>query len=113
MHEPLEPHQLKKVFGFLLPLCRAQSVAELEPEEHIAQDRQPGEECGFLEHHEAMVTRSDDGLVIGPNRTAVRLLEAGDNVEEGRFSASARTDQTHELSLADAQRDIVERMHMQ
>ena len=75
MHEPLESDEFKKILGLLPALGRVQSIAELQAEEHVAQDGQPGKQRRFLKHHEAVWPGSDDGLSIGLDHAAIGSLE--------------------------------------
>ena len=77
MHETLQSDQFEKIFGLLSPFCRIQSAGELQCEQDIAQDSQPGEEGGFLKHHEAVRAGSLNGPPISQNRTLIGPIQAG------------------------------------
>ena len=51
-------------------------------------------------------------LVVGHDLAFVRFFQAGDDVEQCRFSATARTNDDDELAFCDFKGDIIERMHV-
>src|SRR5512145_1394214 len=113
VHEPLESYQLKEILSLLPALGRRHTIAELQAEEDVAKDGQPGKQGGLLKHHQTMGPGFVDGLAVGLDDATVRLLEAGDNVEQRRFTATTGTDEADELSICNAERHIVEGVHMQ
>src|SRR5581483_7264505 len=97
--------------GDVAPLAVGQSRLALEPEHHVAEYREPREKRRFLEHHEPMSAGPFNALAVGEDLPRVRLGETGHDVEQRRLAASAGSHQADEFSLADAQIDVIERMH--
>ena len=66
-----EADEFQKILGLLPALRIVQAVAELQAEEHVAEDGEPRKERGFLKHHEAVGTGPDNGLAVGLNQTPI------------------------------------------
>ena len=80
-----------------------------QPELDVLRDREPGKQRIFLEHDAAVRPRRPDRLAVEPQVAARRLLEAGDDVEQGGLSATARAEDGEELVVGDVEIDAVER----
>ena len=100
--EALEADELDVKAGDFAALGVGEIGLELEAEHHVADDIQPREKGRLLEHHHAVAARLGDALAIGEDLAGIGLLEAGDDVEQGGFSAAAGADEADELALADA-----------
>lgn len=62
----------------------------------------------MLENHGAVHSGAGHGLPVDCDSSFLERQEAGDDVEERRLTASARTDDGHELTLVDLERDFGE-----
>src|SRR6266536_281351 len=58
-----------------------------------------------------MTTWIEHRLIVGQHAPFIRLFQTGNDVEQRRFSATARTDDDDEFALSDFERDIIQRMH--
>ena len=84
-----------------------------QSETHVLLDRHMRIERIGLEHHgDAAVGRVDGGDVAAADRdgAAAGLLEAGDQAQQGRFSAARRADEHDELAIGDRQVDAMDDM---
>ena len=68
-----------------------------QPKHDAADHVEPRKERSFLKHHEPVPAGLQDRLVAQPSRAlSSGLFEAGNDIEQGRFSAAARPDQASE-----------------
>ncbi|MEJ0041406.1 MAG: hypothetical protein WDM81_04020 [Rhizomicrobium sp.] len=88
-------------------LARRQAQG-FEAELHVLQHGQPGEQREALEHHGDAVRRPVDRMAEIGQRAALRLGEARDEPQEGRFSRAGAAEQPHDLALLERQLDAVE-----
>src|SRR6266581_4139246 len=58
-----------------------------------------------------MTTWIEHRLIVGQHAPFIRLFQTGNDVEQRRFSATARTDDDDEFALSDFERDIIQRVH--
>ena len=61
-----------------------------------------------LKNHAAVRPRSGHGLAVQEHFAARGLIESGHNADEGRLSATGRSDDGDELPPVDVERNIVE-----
>ena len=106
--EFFQSNEVEVVFGNLLAFLGIQARLEPEAEEDIAHDIQPREKRVLLEHDHAVATGAGDVFAVGQNLSTVRLVEAGDEVQERRLAAAAGADEAEEFTLADFHTHIVE-----
>ena len=83
-------------------------AAFAQSEFNVLLDRQPGKQRIFLEHDAAVGARLEDRLAIKADIAAGCPVEAGNNVEQRRFPATARTQDREKLIVADFKIDAVE-----
>src|SRR2546428_1475685 len=108
--ESLEPDELEVILRHLTALAVRQARLELQAEEHIVKDIEPGEQGRFLKHDHPVAAGSGDRLSVEQDRPAVRLLEPRDDVEErGLAAAAGPYEAGHELALAHLEADILQR----
>src|SRR5207237_6589621 len=62
-----------------------------------------------LEEHDALLARAAHRRAIELDRAARRLLEAGEDVEEGRLAAARGPEEADQLAFGDLQIDAVQR----
>ena len=82
--------------------------ARFQSERHVALHRAPRIERRILEDDDPRGIRRRDRHAIGQNATRARLLEAGDQAQQGRFSASGRTEKGDEAAGRHVEVDIAE-----
>ena len=82
-----------------------------QSENDVAENIEPREERGFLKHDESFATGADDWFAIGHDRPTVRLLQAGDEIEQRRFSTTTRADETNKFAFIHLQTHAIERLH--
>src|SRR5262249_41885902 len=106
-----QTNKFKIVFGYFttVPIC--QVWLKFESEKNVSKDIQPGKKSWFLKHNKPFTPRSCHRLAVGQHRTAVRLFQAGNNIEQRRLAAAARADETDKFSFRDVQAYAVEREH--
>ena len=86
--------------------------ARLGPERDIAPHRQPGEERVVLEHHAAIGAGAGDVGVPHAHVALRRHLEPADQAQQGGLATSRGADQTDELTFADGQRRVAQRLDL-
>src|SRR3990170_2075156 len=82
----------------------------LEREDDVAEHRPPGEEAEVLEYEGPITSGARDRLTGYTNHPGIDREEAVQALEERRLSTAGRPNQGDELSLADGQVDVPERM---
>ncbi len=80
-------------------------------ESDVVAHRQPGKQRRLLEHHGAVGPRRPGRRTLDGHAPAGRLLEAGDDVEQGGFAAARRPEQRNEFTVADREIDAGQRRH--
>jgi hypothetical protein len=108
--ELLEVHELEELHHAVVDLL-ARPMADLEPERHVAVDRQVLEGGVVLEDEaDVAVLRREVGGVdaLDRDRALVGVLEAGDDAQQRRLAAAARAEQRGEPTRRDVHRDVVE-----
>ena len=68
-----------------------------------------GSSTGRLEHDAHAALRPLDDFIAVDDLAAARRVEAGNELQQRRFSASGRPDHADELAVAQRQRNVVER----
>src|SRR4029077_11566299 len=78
---------------------------------HVAEDVEPWQEHGVLEHEaeKPPATRGVRRFSVNEDPSAGRRIEVGDDPQDGRLAAAARTDERHELAIADLHVDVRKR----
>src|SRR4029077_14061703 len=79
---------------------------------YVLLDVEPGKQRMVLEHNAAIRPRALDRNAVEKHFAGVGLLEAGKNVEQGRFPAAARAEQGQELSGLNGERKPIERQDL-
>src|SRR4029079_14799051 len=92
-------------------LAPGEPALALQSEHHVAVNVEPGEQRGLLEHHESRAAGTFNPRIVREHLAGVGPREPGNDVEQGRLPATARTDETHEFAGRNVKRDLVERMH--
>src|SRR6185436_1937904 len=103
-----QAHKLEVVAGELAALVARQIRNALEPEHDIAKHGEPGKQGRILKHYQTMAAGPGHDLIVGEHAALVGYGQPGDDVEQGRLAATARTDQTDELAPVDRELDVVQ-----
>src|SRR5437867_1373804 len=109
---PLETGQINKfeiIFRHIAAILPRQLRLELEGKQHVSEDIQPRKERGLLKHDQAIAARASDWLAIGQDLSAVGHLQPGNDIEQSRLAATARSNDTDELAFVDLQTDAIKR----
>jgi hypothetical protein len=88
---------------------RLLAARDFETELDVRTDVEPRVERWLLEDDDALAPRLRDRPTVEQRFAFIRMIEAGDDVEQRRLPAAGRPDQADELTLADRQRNVVER----
>ena len=99
-----ELHQLEQLIGPGAAPFAFLHAPQLERELDVAPSREPGKQCALLEHQRDLAV----GDVDDASR---RLVEAGDDVEQGGLAAARGPDETGELARSNVERETLERVH--
>ena len=97
--EPLQRRGIRFPGGF---------AAGLQPEHHVALDREPREQRVTLKHHPAVGSRPLDLLTVQEDLAAGGLVESGDDADQRRFAAARRADDAQKLPAAHLETQPVE-----
>ena len=76
----------------------------------IFQNRAPGKQSEFLKHHPGLLL-----TICGPadvHRAAPGFLQSGNDLEEGGFTTTRRSNENQELALLDLQTDAAKGDHL-
>src|SRR6058998_639473 len=95
--EPREPHRLDQVPDDLAELV-GRRVIEMQPVGYVLLDREPRERGVLLEHHSAVAAGPDDLAAVGDYLARRRLVEPGDDPEQGRLAAARWPEDDAELA---------------
>src|SRR5882762_7147426 len=109
--EPAQTDQFQIILSDVMPIFLCQIRFELESEEHISKNVEPGKESRFLKHNEPFAARSSYRFAVGQHAATVRFFKAGNNIEQRRFSAAAGADKTNEFAFGDVQAHPVKCQH--
>ena len=90
----------------------ARQMALPRSEADVLAHGHPGKQRVILEHHAAVAPGAGDRLAGNRNAPGRRLLEAGDDAQERRFSATGRADHADELALWNRQIDRCQRLDL-
>ena len=74
----------------------------------VSADGEPGEEVGVLEDQAAIGGGGGDGVGAGADFAGVGLVEAGDQSQQGGFSATAGAEEGDQLAGVDVERCVFE-----
>jgi hypothetical protein len=88
---------------------RPRRSPQLEAEGDRCQHVRPRKERGVLEHHRALGAGARDVRAVDRHGALVGGDEPGQDPEEGRLAAPARTDQAHELVRRDREAHVGDR----
>src|SRR6476661_3389269 len=110
MLELLETDKPQVKIGDLAALTVAEPGLSLQAEHDVAEHVEPRKQGRLLKHHEAMASRTFDGLTIGQYAALIRLGQSRHDVEQRRLAAPAGPDQANDFSFLDAQIDLVQNM---
>ena len=86
-------------------------LAELQPEGHVVVDRHVRVQRVALEdHRDVAILRGDvvHDAVADLEVAVADLFEAGDHPQAGRLAAARRTDEDHELAIADLEVEVLD-----
>nr|WP_236027859.1 hypothetical protein [Candidatus Methylacidithermus pantelleriae] len=112
MLKSAHPDQCEVVPGHLVALPSAQIGLELESNKNISQHAQPREKRRLLKHDQPFATGSRHAFTIGEQSAVVGFLQAGSDIEQGCFPATARADKTHKFTLGNVEAYPVQRQNM-
>ena len=85
---------------------------ELQSEQDVVRDRQPGIKRGFLEHKAAVAAGSGDRAALQEDQARRCRNKAAENVQQRAFAAPARSEQRHELAGAHVEIDILQGLRL-
>ena len=109
--EAAQADEIDELHGAIIPLGLADAL-ELEVEGDVVDRRQPRHQGRLLEHHAAVRARPLHLLAVDQRPPGSRLLEAGDDVEQGRLAAAGRAEQADEIIGLDVEIDVVQRQQV-
>src|SRR5712671_2349121 len=102
-----EVHQAQKVPSLLFPLGLTHAF-HLHAELDILADRKPREQSEFLKNQNAVCAWTMDRLTVDQHLAGSRLVQAGDQMQQRRFAAAGRSDDTQKFPCFHLQINIVE-----
>ncbi|MNS53876.1 hypothetical protein D3C72_866480 [compost metagenome] len=102
-----EAHQGEDFIRRLVPFGLADAT-HFQAKRHVVAHRAPRKQCVLLEHHAALWRWTGDCGAIDVKRAGARLQVAGQGAEQGRFAATGRPENAHELPRFDL---AVEALH--
>ena len=108
--ETRQSHQIDEGLRSRLPLFARHCLA-FETIEHVLEHGLPGEQREVLEHDAAIGSGAGDRLALDQDFSGLGRKKPADEIEEGRLSATAWTEQRHEFALAHLERDGLKRQH--
>ena len=111
MHEPFKSHQFKKVLCFFQTFWGVKPLLSFSPKSTFPRTVSHGKSADKTSS--AVWPGLVDWLAVGLDGATIRMVKSGNNVQQRRFAAAARPDQTDELSLCNAERHVVEGVDMQ
>ena len=100
----LEAHEPDEPVGDLLDLL-ARQLPLAGAETDVLSHRHPREQRIVLEYHAAVAAGAGHRLALHCDLAGGRLLETGDDAQQGRLAAARGADQADELAVADRQVD--------
>ena len=83
-------------------------AAKLGTEHDILVCCLPGDQRGLLEHHHTVPGGAGDPPSVEQNLSAIRPLEARDQIDERRLAASRRADDDRELAGRDIEAEVLD-----
>ena len=84
----------------------------VQAEGHVLFHRQPGKEAVLLKDHPPIEPRTGDAAATQPHLSAVAVLQAGDDAQQGALAAAAGADDGDELPCPDLQVDLLQGGHL-
>ena len=110
VEEVLQAQQVGRFLDALLPLG-LRHAGHLQREAHVVAHGHVGIQGVVLEHHRdvAVLRRQvGDVTVTDEDAAGVDLLQAREHAERGGLAATGRSDQDHELAVADVEIELVD-----
>src|SRR5579871_360342 len=101
-------NQSQIMVGLLGTFC-LRNAFHLHSEFNILADRQPGEQAMILKDENAVRARAVYGLAVNHDLPRGLRIQASDQMEKGRFSASRGTDDADKFSGSHLQIDVIQR----
>src|SRR3546814_10161657 len=95
-------------------LCSSDLVAsamDIGMQQDIVQNRAPAQQCGFLEHQAGKIGGPGNRIGTDPDRPGTGAGQTGNNLQQRRLAATARTKKRDELSRIDMQVQIGKRRY--
>ena len=111
MNKFLQLHHFDVLHGDLFGLG-VRHTLQLQAEHNVLKHRQPGEQRILLEHDTALDAGALNLFAVHINRAGSRLQQAGNDVQQGGFTAAGRTDHTDELVFLDFKVHAVQSDHL-
>src|SRR5438105_1757397 len=105
VEEYFQADKLDKELGNFAPFLIGQARFQFQSEKNIAANVQPREKRRLLEHDQAITPRLEHRLIVSKHFAAIGFLQTGDDVEQGRLPATARTDDANELAFGHFERN--------
>ena len=90
---------------------RPPHALHFEPEHHVLQGGEPGQELGELEHHAAVVAAAPHLAAVHRDLAAGGGFEPHGNAQHRRLAAARRADEHHDLAVMHFEVHAAERLH--
>ena len=99
--EAVQSHELDELLCPAPHDVAVETALHLHAVPYVAGDGSPRQQAGLLKDDGPFDPGSVNGLPIDDHAAGVVPEQAGDDVEECRLAAAARTDDRHELAVGD------------
>src|ERR1051325_1175370 len=106
--ESLQSDQFDKIARALLTDAVIETLT-FETENHVLEDGSPRHQAGILKHHTAIDPGTGHRLAINNYFSGRGLEQSVAKIDEGGFTAAARTDDGHELAVVHLEIHLVQR----
>src|SRR5262249_161087 len=106
--EVLKPNLDQQLMGALTKRDAFEVAAKLRPEHDVLVRCLPRDQRRLLEYHHPVPGGAGDAPAVEQNPPPIRPLEACDQIDERRLTATGRADDNSELSGQDIEREILD-----
>src|SRR3546814_16519984 len=83
------------------------SAMDIGMQQDIVQNRAPAQQCGFLEHQAGKIGGPGNRIGTDPDRHGTGAGQTGNNLQQRRIDATARTKKREEISRIEIDRKSV------
>src|ERR1700730_8703189 len=94
--------------GALIKRLAFDVAPKLRAEHDVLVRRLPRDQRRLLEYHHPVLGGAGDAPAVEQNLTSIRPLEARDQIDQRRLTATGRADDNSELSRQDIEREILD-----